>query len=66
MQEKIHNKVIRFTMTTNATLLNDEIMEYIDKNMGNIVLSIDGRKAVNDKVRVRVDGSGTYDSIFLK
>lgn len=65
-QEKIHNKVIRFTMTTNATLLNDEIMEYIDKQMGNIVLSIDGRKSVNDKVRVRADGSGSYDRILPK
>lgn len=65
-QEKIHNKNIRFTMTTNATLLTDEIMEYIDKNMGNIVLSIDGRKEVNDKVRVRYDGSGSYDAILPK
>jgi uncharacterized protein len=65
-QQKIHNKVIRFTMTTNATLLTDEIMEYIDKEMGNIVLSIDGRKEVNDNVRVRVDGSGSYDRILPK
>ncbi|MCJ7687797.1 MAG: thioether cross-link-forming SCIFF peptide maturase [Clostridiaceae bacterium] len=65
-QEKIYNKSIRFTMTTNATLLNEEIMEYMDKNMGNIVLSIDGRKSVNDKVRVRVDGSGSYDKILPK
>jgi uncharacterized protein len=64
--EKNHNKNIRFTMTTNATLLNDEIMEYIDKNMGNIVLSIDGRKSVNDSVRVRVDGGGSYDNILPK
>lgn len=65
-QEKLFNKNIRFTMTTNATLLNDDIMEYIDKNMGNIVLSIDGRKDVNDSVRIRYDGSGTYDSIMPK
>ncbi|WP_411681050.1 thioether cross-link-forming SCIFF peptide maturase [Clostridium thailandense] len=65
-QGKIHNKSIRFTMTTNATLLNDEIMDYLDKNMGNIVLSIDGRKEVNDKVRVRVDGSGSYNAIMPK
>lgn len=66
VQEKIYSKHINFTMTTNATLLNDEIMQYLDKNMGNIVLSIDGRKEVNDKVRVRVDGSGSYDSILPK
>ena len=65
-QEKIHKKNIRFTMTTNATLLNDEIMEYMDKNMGNIVLSIDGRKSVNDAVRVRRDGSGSFDAILPK
>lgn len=65
-QEKKHNKTIRFTMTTNGTLLNKEIMEYLDKNMGNIVLSIDGRKEINDNVRVRVDGSGSYDSILPK
>lgn len=64
--EKIHNKNIRFTMTTNATLLNDEIMKYADENMGNIVLSIDGRKEVNDRVRVRADGSGCYDTILPK
>jgi len=64
IQEKLHKKNIRFTMTTNATLLNDEIMKYMDENMGNIVLSIDGRKSVNDKVRVKVDGSGSYDRIL--
>ena len=64
VQEKLHNKSIRFTMTTNATLLNDEIMKYMDENMGNIVLSIDGRKSVNDKVRVRIDGTGSYDRIL--
>ncbi|APF27498.1 radical SAM additional 4Fe4S-binding SPASM domain protein [Clostridium sporogenes] len=65
-QEEKYNKTIRFTMTTNGTLLNKEIMEYLDKNMGNIVLSIDGRKEINDNVRVRVDGSGSYDSILPK
>ena len=63
-KDKLYNKNIRFTMTTNATLLNDEIIDYIDKNMGNIILSIDGRKAVNDNVRIRVDGSGCYDRIL--
>lgn len=62
--EKEWNKNIRFTMTTNATLLNDEIMEYMDKEMGNIILSLDGRKCVNDNVRIKVDGSGSYDDII--
>ncbi|MFA9397189.1 MAG: thioether cross-link-forming SCIFF peptide maturase [Clostridiaceae bacterium] len=61
-----NNKNIRFTMTTNCTLLNDEIMDYLNKNMVNIVLSIDGRKEVNDKVRVRADGTGTFDAILPK
>jgi uncharacterized protein len=57
-------KEIRFTITTNALLLDDSIIDYLDKNMSNIVLSIDGRKEINDAVRVRVDGTGTYDSIL--
>ena len=65
-QEKIYNKNIRFTMTTNATLLDAEKMDYLDKNMGNIILSIDGRKEVNDKVRIRYDGTGSYDTILPK
>lgn len=62
--EKKWNKNIRFTMTTNATLLNDEMMDFIDKEMGNIILSLDGRKSVNDNVRIKVDGSGSYDDIL--
>ena len=53
------NKRIRFTMTTNATLLTDEMMDYMDKELENIILSIDGRKEVNDKVRIRFDGKGS-------
>lgn len=59
-------KNIRFTMTTNATLLNEENMKYLDKNMGNLVLSIDGRPEVNDKVRIRFDGKGSFDQILPK
>lgn len=66
LRELETGKNIRFTMTTNATLLNDENMEYLDKHMGNLVLSIDGREAVNDKVRIRFDGSGTYRQILPK
>lgn len=65
-KEKVHNKNIRFTITTNATLLNEDNMDYIDKNMGNVVLSIDGRKEVNDHIRRRYDSSGTYDTILPK
>ena len=62
--EKKWNKNIRFTMTTNATLLNDEMMDFMDKEMGNIILSLDGRKEVNDRVRIKADGSGSYDDIL--
>ena len=62
--EKAWNKNIRFTMTTNATLLTEEMMDFMDKEMGNIILSLDGRKEVNDNVRIKVDGSGSYDDIL--
>ena len=62
--EKAWKKNIRFTMTTNATLLNDDMMDFMDKEMGNIILSLDGRKSVNDNVRIKIDGSGSYDDII--
>lgn len=62
--EKEWKKNIRFTMTTNATLLTEEMMDFMDKEMGNIILSLDGRKEVNDNVRIKVDGSGSYDDIL--
>ena len=62
--EKAWKKNIRFTMTTNATLLDEEMMDFMDKEMGNIILSLDGRKEVNDNVRIKVDGSGSYDDIL--
>ena len=57
------NKKFRFTITTNGVLLNDDMIDFINKEMNNVVLSIDGRKEVNDRLRVRVDGSGSYDRI---
>ncbi len=65
-QEKIYDKNFRFTITTNGVLLNDDNIDYINKNMSNVVLSLDGRKEVNDNVRCKVDGSGSYDSIVSK
>lgn len=61
--EKKYNKVFRFTVTTNGILLDEKKLEYINENMSNIVLSIDGRKEVNDRMRYRADGSGSYDKI---
>ncbi|HQD28054.1 thioether cross-link-forming SCIFF peptide maturase [Acetivibrio saccincola] len=63
-KEKEYNKNFRFTITTNGLTLNEENIRYINENMHNIVLSIDGRKEVNDKMRVRIDGTGCYDDIL--
>ena len=65
-QEKIHNKNFRFTLTTNGVLLNDEIMEFANQEMANVVLSIDGRKEVNDRMRPFRKGAGSYDLIVPK
>ena len=64
--EKQHNKNFRFTITTNGVLLTDEISDYINKNMHNIVLSLDGRKEINDNMRVKIGGQGCYDTIVPK
>lgn len=61
--EKEHNKNFRFTITTNGLLLDDDKIEFINREMSNCVLSLDGRKEVNDRLRFRVDGSGSYDRI---
>ena len=65
-QEKRHNKLFRFTITTNGMLLNDEVVNFLNREMSNIVLSLDGRKQVTNKVRRRVDGGGCYDIIMPK
>ncbi|MFZ5987995.1 MAG: thioether cross-link-forming SCIFF peptide maturase [Bacillota bacterium] len=65
-KEKDNNKNFRFTLTTNGLLLNEENMKYINENIQNIVLSIDGREEVNDKMRFRVDGTGCYKDIMPK
>ena len=64
--EKEKNKNFRFTLTTNGLLLTDDIIEYLNNEMHNVVLSLDGRKEVNDRLRTRVDGSGCYDTIVPK
>lgn len=63
-REKEFNKKFRFTITTNGLLLDDDKIDFINKEMSNVVLSIDGRKEVNDYMRVRVDGTGCYDKIL--
>ena len=64
--EKKWGKNIRFTMTTNSSLLTPDMMDYMNKEMGNIILSLDGRKEVHDKMRPKVDKSGSYDDIVPK
>ena len=65
-QEKIYDKHFRFTVTTNGVLLNDEIQEFVNKEMDNVVLSLDGRKEVNDRMRPFRNGKGRYDLIVPK
>jgi uncharacterized protein len=64
--EKPHNKNFRFTITTNGLMLNDDNIDFINREMSNCILSIDGRKEVNDRLRVRTDGTGCYDEIVPK
>ena len=64
--EEPHHKKFRFTLTTNGVLLNDEILEFANKEMGNIVLSIDGRKDIHDMMRPFRGGQGSYDMIVPK
>lgn len=65
-QAKLHNKVFRFTITTNGLALNDENIKYINDEMSNVVLSLDGRPSVNDEMRKTVSGDGSYDYIVPK
>lgn len=64
--EKEKNKNFRFTITTNGVLLDDEKIDYINKNCVNVVLSLDGRKEVNDNMRKTINNQGSYDFIVKK
>ena len=63
-QEKEHNKNFRFTLTTNGVLLDDEVIDFANKEMSNVVISLDGRKDINDNMRKTRGGKGTYDMIL--
>ncbi len=65
-QEKEYGKNFRFTLTTNGVLLDDEVMEFCNREMANVVLSIDGRKEVHDFMRPFRKGKGSYDLIVPK
>ncbi|MBP5772539.1 MAG: thioether cross-link-forming SCIFF peptide maturase [Eubacterium sp.] len=64
--EEENNKKFRFTLTTNGVLLNDEVQDFLNKEMGNVVISLDGRKEVNDNMRPFRNGKGSYDLIVPK
>ena len=64
--EEPNHKKFRFTLTTNGVLLNDDILEFANKEMSNIVLSIDGRKEVHDFMRPHRGGQGSYDEVVPK
>ena len=64
--EEPNHKKFRFTLTTNGVLLNDDILEFANKEMANIVLSVDGRKEIHDFMRPHRGGQGSYDEIIPK
>ncbi len=64
--EKQHNKNFRFTLTTNGLLIDDEVIDFLNKEMSNVVLSLDGRREVHDLFRKDYAGNGSYDKIVPK
>lgn len=64
--EKEHNKNFRFTLTTNGVLIDDDVIDFCNREMNNVVLSLDGRKEVHDRLRKDYKGSGSYDLIVPK
>ena len=64
--EKEHHKNFRFTLTTNGLLIDEEVIDFCNKEMSNVVLSLDGRKEINDLTRVDYAGNGSYDRIVPK
>lgn len=64
--EKEHNKLFRFTLTTNGMLIDDDVIDFANREMDNVVLSLDGRKEVNDHFRKTAGGVGSFDIIVPK
>ncbi len=61
--EKEHNKNFRFTLTTNGMLIDDDVIDFANRECSNVVLSLDGRKEIHDRLRVDYAGRGSYDRI---
>ncbi|MBE5742192.1 MAG: thioether cross-link-forming SCIFF peptide maturase [Clostridiales bacterium] len=64
--EKEKNKNFRFTLTTNGVLIDDDVIDFANREMSNVVLSLDGRKEVHDKFRVDYNGKGSWEKIVPK
>ena len=64
--EKEHNKNFRFTLTTNGVLIDDDVIDFANREMSNVVLSLDGRKEIHDRLRVDYAGNGSYEKIVPK
>lgn len=64
--EKKYNKNFRFTLTTNGMLIDDDVIDFANREMSNVVLSLDGRKEVHDKYRVDYTGKGSWETIVPK
>ena len=65
-QEKLHDKNFRFTLTTNGMLIDDDVIDFANREMSNVVLSLDGRKEIHDRLRVDYAGNGSYERIVPK
>lgn len=62
--EKTHNKIFNFTLTTNGVLIDEDVIDFTNREMGNVVLSMDGRRETHDRMRHSKSGGGTYDMIM--
>ena len=65
-QEKLYNKNFRFTLTTNGVLIDDDVIDFCNREMSNVVLSLDGRKEIHDRYRVDYAGNGSWEKIVPK
>jgi uncharacterized protein len=65
-EEKKHNKNFRFTLTTNGMLIDEEVMDFCNREIHNVVLSLDGRKEIHDKLRRTFADQGSYDTVVPK
>ncbi|MBR6740512.1 MAG: thioether cross-link-forming SCIFF peptide maturase [Clostridia bacterium] len=64
--EKEKNKNFRFTLTTNGVLIDDDVIDFANREMSNVVLSLDGRKEIHDRYRVDLAGNGSWEKIVPK